>query len=215
MRLFIFRIMSPLCLCKFHFRRRDEVYETMESYERFNLNIKQKKPVRIKNSRNGLISKLDEFLNKTEQSNSHEKDVYEEYGRIILKNLRTLNKMLLLNKKQLDFEATHKAFLVDGSVADESLEKCDETVKNIFEFAKDMYIEEWKQVALILDRLVMVCFFFAFLIYFKIINLLLNRFFYIIFLILQPLTVLIFFRVDVFEYISSRSQEGRIPNLSC
>lgn len=165
MRLFIFRILSPLCLCKFHFRRRDEVYETMESYERFNLNIKQKKTAPIKKSRS-IISKLNEFLNKTEQCNSNGKDEYEKYGRFILMHLRTLNKTLLLNKKQYDFEATNSELLTDGRVAGEGLGTCDETVRNIFEFAKDMYIKEWKQVALVLDRWVICWLFFRVLIYF-------------------------------------------------
>lgn len=161
MRVIIFGIISPLCLCKFHFRQRDEIYETIESYERFNLSIKPKKPALIKHKQSSLILRLNKFLDGAEQSASNETDEYEKYGRFILMHLRTLNKTLLLNKKQLDFEAMHKAFMADGTLPDESLGKYAESVRNIFEFAKNMYIEEWKQVALVLDRLVSLpCFVF-------------------------------------------------------
>jgi len=78
------------------------------------------------------------------------------YGRRILMHMKTLNRTLLLNKRQLDFESERdKVLMRDESMRledDNGLDEYDETVRSIFEFAKTMYIEEWKQVALVLDR---------------------------------------------------------------
>jgi hypothetical protein len=63
---------------------------------------------------------------------------------------------------------------------------------DINSYEKSTYLQEWMQVALIFDR-----------------------FFFFIFLGLMPLTLLVFFRSNLYEYINYTTQKAYIPNLEC
>ena len=72
LRFFIFRLMAPACWYKTHFRRKDEVYESVECYERFKLNVKpeKKKP---KYNKTALILKLNSYFDETVQNTRQDK----------------------------------------------------------------------------------------------------------------------------------------------
>ncbi len=99
----------------------------------------------------------------------------------ILDTLKLLNKSLKLNILSNDL------LLNLEKQTDEMISYKNQNVNE-----KNFYYEEWKQAALVLDRLL----FFTFL-------------------ICMPMTMLVFFRTNIFEYMSSTGENKQIPNINC
>ncbi len=98
----------------------------------------------------------------------------------ILNILKLLNKSLKLNILSNDLLLN----------LDKKIDEIQKSYKNHNFNEKNFYYEEWKQAALVLDRLL----FFTFL-------------------ICMPMTLLVFFRTNVFEYMSSTGESIPTPNI--
>lgn len=182
LRFLLFKILAPVCfMTDIHFRKKHETYE---NFGFFDLSSKMNKEKKKTNSKEFLIFKLINFLDKnklvcrnnsnTDSQCENALDEYEKYGRNLYTNLKSLNKSLMVSYGNVCAlnDKRQKSVPTDDS--------------------KNFYIEEWKHVALVLDR-----------------------FFFFVFLIIQPLTILIFFRINFIEYIMSHGETGRIANINC
>ena len=217
-RLILFKYIAPVLLLKFNLRNRDEVYLThgdeyikhqelkQVAKSREHLTIIQNKnqssltalssaELTGANKRNANNIYLDTYaINlakiRSETDRKLQKNFQKSTPIDLLKTLKLLNKCILINNKLNSLDQM------------DDLEKPSDTNINLnlkskkeelLHMERSMYYEEWKQASLVLDRL-----------------------FFFVFLICMPLTTLVFFRTDVFEYMNSSGQNNSgISNINC
>ena len=132
-RFFVFRILAPICFLKMHFRKKNEDFE--ETGE-FKLKLKQsrKKNGHQKGNKYDLMITLEKMIETQPKSNLISKEEeYEKYGRNLLIGLKSLNKNLACFNPKSTLSKSNSNCLKD-------------------QVTKFMYLEEWKQIALVLDR---------------------------------------------------------------
>jgi len=126
-----------------HFRKKHETYDNTDTSEA--QSGKVVKPQKTSIRKEVLICRLDRILEKSRTKNSdlvldeNEKmNEYENFGRNLLHNLKLLNRSLIMSKPCQTKHSKEGAYLV--------LDQNQAANKT------NMYMEEWKQVALVLDR---------------------------------------------------------------
>jgi len=143
-RVIVFKFLAPVCFKSgVYFRKKHETYDNTDVSEAQSGKVVKTKKTSIR--KEVLICRLDKILEKSRSKNSdlvldeNEKmNEYENFGRNLLHNLKLLNKSLIMSKPCQIKHSKEEAYLLldQNQVANKT----------------NMYIEEWKQVALVLDR---------------------------------------------------------------
>jgi len=140
-RVIVFKFLAPVFKPSLSFRNKNEIYTIPDAKNGFKVSLK-KKP----NKKQSLISKIDNLIEKSNFKNSdlnladeEQLNEFENYGRNLLHNLKLLNRSL----------TTSRSYSIEHSRRDSQSKEVLPFIQN---HTNNMYIEEWKHVALVLDR---------------------------------------------------------------
>lgn len=132
-RFIVFRILAPMCLFKVHCRKNNEDFE---GTGHFNTKINESKKESSNSKKIGnkcdLVLTLDQIIVSQQTPNQISTDEeYEKYGQKLLVGLKSLNRNL--HENDSSSKESNSSFLRN-------------------EVLKQIYLEEWKHIALVLDR---------------------------------------------------------------
>ncbi|RNA04494.1 neuronal acetylcholine receptor subunit alpha-6, partial [Brachionus plicatilis] len=171
-RLILFKYIGPFLCLKFYLRKRDELYHANSNLVRTKDRQRKKSAFCMNRNLSKCVMDFEVITNK-----GTAEMMYQNTNQL-LNTLRLLNRCMRINMdKDMEDEPKVEDFFRKEKV---NLER-------------SLYYEEWKQAALVLDRL-----------------------FFVIFSICMPMTTMIFFRTNFYEYITSnRDTNENIQNLNC